>query len=82
MDDMTYSMGFAPIVYICDGKIKRCRNDGNCRYKDPVNGECCHTIDEAHAKYGKCDGLPEWFPERFYKEDRGQFSYYWEKNHF
>lgn len=46
------------ILYICDGKEERC--------KDRCDGECKHTRDYKHARYGVVEGHPSWYPERFY----------------
>lgn len=34
-------------------------------YKSLLIKACMRTTDEKHARYGKCEGDPEWFPERF-----------------
>ena len=65
------------IAYICDGKCN-CNDSEICRYnKNHLFDFCAHTIEESHARYGKCEGNPEWYPERFfYCVDCDR---YWEK---
>ena len=49
------------IFYICNGKNPKCSKKAGCG-----PDYCYRTIDERYAKYGKCEGDPSWFPERFY----------------
>jgi hypothetical protein len=54
------------IAYICDGKVEECMDSNFCYFKTGGPKDCCmRTCDEKHARYGKCEGDPEWFPERF-----------------
>lgn len=53
------------ILYICDGN-EECRGGISCHYTEGKNGPCRRTVNEERAKYGPCDGNPEWYPERFY----------------
>lgn len=60
------------IIYICDGKVEKCKNSIGCAFnRNRMYDMCRHTKDEAHARYGRCEGSPEWYPKRFYcyKED-------------
>lgn len=52
------------ILYICDGKAPKCNLAYGCMT------ECFHTKDVEHARYGKCEGKPEWYPERFFEADK------------
>lgn len=64
------------IAYICDGK-RDCKDEIGCRFnKKRIFDFCGHTAYEQNARYGKCEGMPEWFPERFYRIERDK---YWEK---
>lgn len=57
-----------PIYYICDGE-RSCKNSIGCGFnKNRIHSDCFHTKDEKHARYGKCEGSPEWYPERFVDE--------------
>ena len=60
------------ILYICDGEVEKCKNSIGCIFnKNKMFGACFHTKDESHARYGKCEGNPEWYPDRFVEEDEG-----------
>lgn len=55
------------VLYLCDGAVEGCKKLWcSCDL-------CHHTTDEKHAKYGKCEGSPEWFPERFYEMTKGMY---------
>lgn len=53
------------ILYICNKKMDCAVHCQHNRYY-----ECKRTLSEKYARYGKCDGHPSWYPERFYKDDR------------
>ena len=52
------------ILYVCDGKVPKCGGAYGCMT------ECFHTKHIKHARYGKCEGKPEWYPERFFEADK------------
>ncbi len=58
------------ILYICDGKGQKCTGTYGCME------ECFHTKDPEHARYGECEGKPEWYPERFAELAK---DFWWEK---
>lgn len=51
------------ILYICDGKVPTCSGSFACM------DDCYHTTNPEHAQYGVIEGKPEWYPERFFKEE-------------
>lgn len=60
------------IIYICDGKVVKCKNSSWCAFnRNRMYDLCRHTKDEAHSRYGRCEGKPEWYPERFVEEVEG-----------
>lgn len=52
------------ILYVCDGKVPKCGGAYGCME------ECYHTQHVEHARYGECEGEPEWYPERFAELDK------------
>ena len=50
-------------LYICDGNKDDCPKT-YCKYNG--SGECNHTINESHAKYGAAEKIT---PDRFYIYD-------------
>ena len=63
-----------PIYYICDGEIEKCKNSIGCVFnKNRMFDDCSYTKDEKHARYGKCEGNPEWYPDRFVNEGEDLF---------
>lgn len=62
------------ILYICDGEVEKCKNSIGCLFnKNALFAACYRTRDEGHARYGKCEGKPEWYPERFVEEVKGVY---------
>ena len=65
------------ILYLCDQKMDCAIHCTTCE------DYCCkRTVSEYNAKYGRCEGNPEWYPERFYKEKREDINVWVEKERY
>lgn len=64
----------AVILYICDRKMDCALHCTTC--EDYI---CKRTTSEQNARYGKCEGDPSWYPERFYKSRRKDLNVWIEK---